>query len=145
MKKVKQLSVFVQNIPGRLAQITTDLAKAKINLRAISMADTTDFGILRLIVDNPEGGEKKLKDMEYTVSVTEVLAVGFDDTPGALANVLRVLAANGIGIEYMHAFVCNAESQACVIMKPTDMDKAIDVIDGDDHARLFSDDEIYTY
>lgn len=142
---VKQLSVFVQNIPGRLAEITTFLAEHNINLRAISMADTIDFGILRLIVDDPEHSAKLLQENNYTVSVTEVLAVGFDDTPGSLARALTLLAEEAISVDYAYAFVCDDNERACIILKPSDLSKATELIKGRNDVKLFSPEEIYNF
>ncbi|MEG0873963.1 MAG: ACT domain-containing protein [Clostridiales bacterium] len=142
---VKQLSVFVQNISGRLADITSFLAKNNVNLRAISMADTTDFGILRLIVDYPEESAELLKKHDYTVSVTEILAVEFPDIPGSLSQVLSMLNEEKIGIEYIYAFTCDIDGKACVILKPTDLDKAEKLLENHSDVRLFQPEEIYKF
>ncbi|MDO4542383.1 MAG: ACT domain-containing protein [Bacillota bacterium] len=142
---VKQLSVFVQNIPGRLAEVTTFLAEHNVNLRAISMADTTEFGILRLIVDDPEHSAKLMQENDYTVAITEVLAVGFDDTPGSLAKVLTLLAEESISVDYAYAFVCDDEERACIILKPTDLTRATELIKSQEDVRLFAPEEIYNF
>ncbi len=142
---VKQISVFVQNVPGRLAEITKLLAANSINLRAISMADTTDFGILRLIVDEPEKSVKLLKENDFTVSITEVLAVGFADKPGSLAKVLAILAEDDISVEYAYAFVCDDDSEACIILKTSDLVKATELLRDKDYVKLFAPEEIYNF
>ena len=102
---LKQLSIFVENKHGRLAEITGLLTKHEIDIRALSIADTTDYGILRLIVDKPDKAKKALQEEGFTVSLTNVIAVAIDDTPGALANVVKVLCDHEIGIEYVYAFL----------------------------------------
>ena len=102
---IKQISIFVENKAGRLAEITEAIAAAGIDIRALSIADTTDFGILRLIVDKPEAAALALKEAGLTVSITNVIAVGIDDTPGAFSVPMRVLADAGIDVEYMYAFI----------------------------------------
>lgn len=127
--KIKQLSIFVENKAGRLAEITNTLAEAKIDIRAISVADTTEFGILRLIVDDPERACEHLKKESVTVSLTEVIAVDITDTPGELAKAMTVLSDNGIAIEYVYAFFSRDRGKASVILKVDDSDRAIKVFD----------------
>ena len=122
---VKQLSVFLENKKGRLSDVTLALAQAGVNIRALSIADTTDFGILRLIVDDPEKACGALQDAGYAVSIREVLAIGITDRPGALADALRPLRDAGIVIEYMYAFLGKAGDKAMVILKVSDNDGAI--------------------
>ena len=100
---VKQLSVFVENKTGRLAEVMSLIAQAKINVQALSIADTADFGILRLIVDNAESAKELLKVQGLTVKVTEVLAVALEDKPGSLASTLCTLSDIGASIEYIYA------------------------------------------
>ena len=125
--KIKQLSIFVENKAGRLAKITNTLAEAKIDIRAISVADTTEFGILRLIVDDPERACEYLKKENITVSLTEVIAVGIDDTPGEFAKAMNVLADNEIAIEYVYAFISRDRGKAFVILRVDDNDRALNV------------------
>ena len=103
--KVEQISVFLENKAGRLAEVTRVLGEAGINIRALSLADTTDFGILRLIVDQYDKAREILKDKGFTVGKTEVVAVEVPDRPGGLGLVLQILAASGVNVEYMYAFV----------------------------------------
>ena len=114
---IKQLSVFVENQPGRLAEVTDVLSKNDIDIRALSIVDTTNFGILRLIVDHPARAESRLKEQGFTVSQTDVIGVGITDQPGGLAVALRILADEGITVEYMYAFVSKAEKTAFVILR----------------------------
>lgn len=114
---IRQLSVFVGNKAGTLAEITSVLADKSINLRALSLADTKDYGILRLIVDDPDNALAVLKNAGFTASITEVLAVLIDDRPGGLSKALQILAGNGYGIEYMYAFISKRSNEAVVVMK----------------------------
>ena len=121
---IKQISIFVENKAGRLAEITETIAGAGIDIRALSIADTTDFGILRLIVDKPEEAALTLKEAGLTVSITNVIAVGIDDTPGAFSVPMRVLADAGIDVEYMYAFISRDTKKAYVILRVADNDVA---------------------
>lgn len=125
---IKQLSIFVENKQGRLADITEILSKANANIRALSIADTTDFGILRLIVDTPESAALALKEAGITVSITNVIAVGIDDVPGAFARPMRILADSGIDVEYMYAFITRKSEKAYVILRVADNDSATKVL-----------------
>lgn len=115
--KVKQLSIFMENRAGRLAEVVRLLGEAKINIRALSLADTSDFGILRLIVNNVDQAVKVLRDSGHTVSLTDVVAVEVPDRPGGLASVLEPLRAAGVNVEYMYAFVEKATDKAVVIFR----------------------------
>ncbi|MFZ5988334.1 MAG: ACT domain-containing protein [Bacillota bacterium] len=125
---VKQISVFLENKSGRLAEVTKILGDNNIDISALSIADTTDFGILRLIVNDPEKAEKVLKENEFTVSSTSVIAIAVADKPGGLSKALSVLDGNSIGIEYMYAFVGKAADEALVILRVEDADKAVDTL-----------------
>lgn len=126
---IKQLSIFVENKKGRLADITEILSDVGANIRALSIADTTDFGILRLIVDDPEAAALALKDAGVTVSITNVIAVGIDDVPGAFARPMRILSDAGIDVEYMYAFITRKSEKAYVILRVADNDAAAKVLD----------------
>ena len=122
---VKQLSVFVENRPGRLSAITKLLGDANINIRAMSIADTKDFGILRLIVDDAEKALKVLKDEGCSVTITNVLVLRITDRPGGLAQAMNVLYKDNISVEYMYAAFINTESNtACLVLRVDDNDKA---------------------
>ncbi|MGE5405507.1 MAG: ACT domain-containing protein [Candidatus Saccharibacteria bacterium] len=122
---VKQISIFLENKAGRLASVTRVLGDSGINIRALSIADTSDFGILRLIVNDPEKAYKVLKDAGFTVSETDVIAVEVPDSPGGLAGVLDVMGNASINIEYLYAFIGKASEDALVIFKVENPDKAI--------------------
>lgn len=122
--KIVQISVFIENKPGRLSAVTGILADNDINIRAMSIADTSDFGILRLIVDKPDEAYAKLKEKGLTASITNVLSVRMPDKPGGLANVLKVLNENEINVEYMYAFVSKASDDALVVFKVENIEDA---------------------
>lgn len=125
---VKQISVFLENKSGRLAEVTRILGHNNINISALSIADTTDFGILRLIVNKPEDAERILKENEFTVSCTSVIAIAVQDEPGGLAVALDILDKEAIGIEYMYAFVGKTANEALVILRVESPDKAVEVL-----------------
>lgn len=122
---IKQLSVFVENKSGRLAEITATIAKAGIDIRALSIADTTDFGILRLVVDKPYEAEKTLKEAGLTVSLTDVIAVGIADKTGGVAETLSMVAESDVGVEYMYSFLSQNYQRAYLIMRVADNEKAL--------------------
>ncbi|WP_027364162.1 ACT domain-containing protein [Desulfotruncus alcoholivorax] len=126
--KVKQISVFLENKSGRLAQVTRVLGDNNINIRALSIADTTDFGILRLIVNNPDSAYRVLKEAGFTVSTTDVIAVEVKDDPGGLAKVLEILQNVHINIEYLYAFLQKATNAALVVFRVEQLDEAIKVL-----------------
>ncbi len=126
--KVKQISVFLENKSGRLAGVTKALGDADINIRALSIADTTDFGILRLIVSDPDRAVDILKKEEFTVSETEIIAVQVPDKPGGLAGILHLLNGFKINIEYMYAFVGKSGADAVVVFRVEDIDRAITLL-----------------
>lgn len=125
---VKQLSVFVENKPGRLAGVTDILAKSEIDIRALSVADTTDYGILRLIVSDPKKACEVLKESDYTVKLTDVIVVELDDEVGILAKTLSLLDSNGISVEYLYAFIGRDKGKAFIIIRVEDNDKAVEVL-----------------
>lgn len=121
---IKQISIFVENKQGRLADITKILADNQVDIRALSIADTTDYGILRLIVNRPEKAIEVLKAAGMTVSITNVLAVGILDEPGGFANAISVLSDAGMGVEYAYAFITPADGQAYVILRVDNNERA---------------------
>lgn len=125
---VKQISIFLENKSGRLSEVTRTLGENDIDISALSIADTTDFGILRLIVNDPEKAEQILKTEGFTVRSTSVIAIGVQDKPGGLAKALNVLDREQIGIEYMYAFVSKSEDEALVILKVSEPEKAVDTL-----------------
>ncbi len=139
---IKQISVFVENKPGRLNEVIKSLAKADVDIRALSLADTTDFGILRLIVNKPDVAAKALKDEGFMVSLTDVIAIGVSDTPGGLSSALDILTSNGIGVEYMYAFIGRDNANAMVIFRVENIADATKVLN-DNKIRIIKSDEIY--
>ena len=125
---LSQLSVFVENQPGRLWEITNTLAGHGIDIRALSIADTTDFGILRLIVSRPAQAEQVLREQGFTVSQTQVLGIGIQDQPGGLSSALLVLKEAGIEVEYMYAFVSKADETAFVILRVEPIARAAEIL-----------------
>jgi len=126
--KVEQLSIFLENKPGGLEQVTRILKDAEINIRTLSLADTTDFGILRLIVNDVDAAALVLKTQGLRVSRTTVVAVEVPDRPGGLHGILEVLSRNGINIEYLYAFVEKSGRNAVIIFRFDDPDTAIEVL-----------------
>ena len=123
--QIQQLSVFIENKPGRMAEVTEVLAEANIDIRAISVADTRDFGILRVIVDRPKEAVEALKAHGMTVTLTKVIAVGIDDKPGAFSKAVRLLSDEGFDVEYMYAFISRDKGKAFVILRVLETDKAV--------------------
>lgn len=117
---IKQLTVFVENKQGAVVSITDTLSKHNINLRALSIAETQDFGILRLIVDDEGTAEKILTEEGYLIKITEVVGVKISDKPGKLSEALRVLDENKINIEYLYAFMARTEKHAYVVIRVED-------------------------
>ncbi len=117
---IKQLSIFVENKVGRLQNIVNALGENDVNISALSIADTTDFGILRIIVDNPDKAKLVLKGMGVISKTTDVVAVYIDDRSGGLAAVLDLVSNAGIGIEYMYAFLGRREGKALMVLKADD-------------------------
>ena len=128
--KVEQISIFLENKSGRLAEVTGVLSKAGINIRALSLADTADFGVLRLIVDKTDRAKETLKQNGFAVSKTEVIGVEVPDRPGGLSQILAVLHAAGINVEYMYAFVQRSGDNAIIIFRFDELDKAIGALVG---------------
>ena len=117
---LKQLTVFVENKQGTLVDITDTLAGHGINLRALSIADTQDFGLLRLIVNDNEAAATALSEKGYVLKVTEVIGVKIGDQPGKLSKALSVLAEAGVNVEYLYAFMARTAKHAYVVIRPTD-------------------------
>lgn len=125
---VKQLSVFVENKPGKLSAVTRLLADNDIDIRAFSVADSRDFGILRLIVNDPDKASQVLKEAEVTISVTNVIAVCIGDRPGGLAEAVDCLYKANISVEYMYAFVEKSGDDAFAILRVENNDKALEAL-----------------
>jgi hypothetical protein len=126
--KVEQISIFLENKPGALENVTRLLKEANINIRTLSLADTSDFGILRLIVNDVNKTIKVLSDNGLRVSKTTVVAVEVPDRPGGLHSILEVLAKNNINVEYLYAFVEKSGENAVIIFRFDSPDSAVDVL-----------------
>jgi hypothetical protein len=126
--QVEQISIFIENKSGRLAEVTRVLGSQGINIRALSLADTSDFGILRLIVDKTDRAKAALKESGFTVSKTEVIAVEVPDQPGGLAGILKILDDARVNVEYMYAFVERCGGNAVIIFRFDDLESAIRVL-----------------
>ena len=123
--KVKQISVFLENKIGRLAEITSLLGQSGINIRALAIADTAEFGILRMIVDKPEEALKGLKEKGFAAKQTDVIVVKVPDKPGGLARILEILKESAFNVEYLYAFVKKSGEDAFVVFRIENIDEAI--------------------
>ena len=126
--KVEQISIFIENKSGRLAEVTRTLGEAGVNIRALSLADTSDFGILRLIVDRTDLAKSALKEKGFTVNKTEVVAVEVPDRPLGLYSILEVLDQSEVNVEYMYAFVERCGENAVIIFRFDNPEEAIRVL-----------------
>lgn len=126
--KVEQISIFLENRAGRLTDVTRVLSEAQVNIRALSLADTSDFGILRLIVTDHERAKEALKEHGFTVGRTSVVAVEVDDRPGGLHYILELLSNSKINVEYMYAFVQQSGKNAVLIFRFDRTDQAIEIL-----------------
>lgn len=125
---LKQVSVFIENTYGRLCAIIKTLADNSIDIRALSMADTTDYGVLRMMVDDPEKAVDVLRNAGFTASTTEVIGVSISDRPGGLYATLDTLAQSGISVEYMYAFTEAEPGFAYVVLRIEDTEKAEQIL-----------------
>jgi len=139
---IKQISIFLENKQGRLAEVTRTLGENNIDIRALSLADTTDFGVLRLIVSNPERARQVLNENGFAVSINDVIAIEVEDKPGGLAKVLAILDRKGISIEYMYAFVNSKPNTAMVIFRVEEPAKALEILKSED-INIKSPDDVY--
>jgi hypothetical protein len=126
--KAEQISIFIENKSGRLAEVTGALGEAEINIRALSLADMSDFGILRLIVNDVERAKRILKEKGFTVSKTEVVAIEVADRPGGLSELLQALDREKINVEYMYAFVERCGGNAVIVFRFDETEKAIECL-----------------
>ena len=127
--KIKQISIFLENTAGRIADVTKVLKDNGVNLRAIMIADTADFGILRIITDDSQKALEVLTNARYTTRTTDVLGVLIKDEVGALYNVMSLFQTNGINIEYLYASLEKTDNTAVVIFKVEDVEKGLKVIE----------------
>lgn len=125
---ITQLSVFVENKFGRLSEILNELSKHNINIRALSMADTSEFGILRMIVDDEQKASKVLKESGVIVKTSPVISIALDDTPGCLAKIVEKLKNGGVSIEYTYAFLGREHNSAHVVLRVDNTEKAEEIL-----------------
>ena len=138
--KVEQLSIFLENKVGRLAEVSTILAQAGINIKALSLADTSEFGILRLIVDKSDEAQAALKGKGITVGRTSVVAVEVSHTPGGLNNILQILEKRGVNVEYMYGFPYQS-AEAIIVFRFDRTELAVEILQ-QNNIRIFTSEEI---
>ncbi|MFU8769715.1 MAG: ACT domain-containing protein [Desulfotignum sp.] len=137
----EQISIFIENKEGRLAEVTAILRDVGVNIRALSLADTTDFGVLRLIVNDNDKAEQALRDEGFTVGRTKVLAVEVADEPGGLNKVLDPLWMQNVNVEYMYAFANPQCKNAIMVFRFDDHEKALQIL-GEHQIKVISAEEI---
>lgn len=128
MKTIKQVSIFIENTKGRLAQVCELLGNNKINIKALTIAESPEFGILRVVLDDTETATRILKENGFIATIASVVAVEVSDTPGGLAKALKILANNDINLEYMYGFVEKASDKALMVLKFDNSEKAIEIL-----------------
>ncbi len=128
MVAIKQISIFAENKPGRMARVAKTLADAGVNIRALTIAEAGDFGVIRMVVDDAESGYKALHDDGFTVSETDVLAVEIKDVPGGLYEIANTLGMNNINVDYAYAFVTAKAERAMLILRVDDIQRATEVL-----------------
>ena len=139
---VEQISVFVENKQGKLQEVLDVVGGAGVDLRAMSLADTADFGILRIIADDPKNARRLITEAGFVSSITPVLAVAVPDTPGGLASVTRILTEGGISIEYLYVFITHESDTASVIIRADDNEKAAALLEANG-VRQLKKEEVY--
>lgn len=139
---VKQINVFIENEPGRLAEVTAALSEAKIDIRAIYVTDSTTYGMLRMIVDQPDEAKIVLMSKGFTVSISHVIAVSLKDVPGTLDKVLRLLSDNNIQLEYLYAYVGRLSTEAVVVLRVDDRTKTMEIFEAN-KIPVIDDKEVY--
>jgi len=139
--KIKQISVFIENKEGRLYEVSKTLTDNNINLRALSLAETSDFGILRLIVDKPDEALQILKSNDFTVGLTNVVAVEVPDQTGGLASVLAIMEKADINVEYMYAFVEKSSNNAVLIFRFDNLEEVLHTLQ-EKGLKMLSEDEV---
>jgi len=138
---IKQLSIFLENKKGRFTEVTTILGEAGINMTAFTVAENSDFGIVRLLVSDPEKARNTLREHKYAVSITDVLCLQMPNEPGALSKVMKIITQADISIEYMYAF--SIGNGAVVVIRPDNLEKTLSVLSENKvellaHSELFS-------
>lgn len=137
--KIEQIAVFLENKAGRLADIATTLGEIGVNIKAMSLADTSNFGIVRLIVDDTERARAVLKERGFTVRSTEVIASKIDDKPGELGRLLKLVEGAGLNVEYIYGLTDSAKDSAILIMRLDDLNRGIQVLRQNNVTLLDSD------
>ena len=130
--KIKQLSIFLQNRMGSLSKPLEVLSDAGVNIRAMCMADTSEFGILRLVVDDPEKGKEALEENNFLVKITDIIGVEMNDAPGGLTTVLKIIKENEIDLEYLYAFSHDKAEKAILLLHADDLDNLINALKSND-------------
>lgn len=128
MNTISQMSIFIENTKGRLAEVCELLGNNNINIKALTIAESPEFGILRVVLNDTETAKKVLKENGFIATIAPVIAVEVSDTPGGLAKALRVLADNNINLEYMYGFVEKASEKALMVLKFDNVEKAVEVL-----------------
>ena len=141
--RAEQISVFLENKAGRLAEVTGILSEANVNIRALALADTSDFGVLRLIVNDNDKAIAALKSQGFTVGKTDVAAVEVEDKPGGLHRILDILNKAGINVEYMYAFVTQGENNAIMIFRFDNIDEAFKLLE-ENNVKVINGSKVYT-
>jgi len=141
--RAEQISVFLENKAGRLAEVTGILAEAGVNIRALALADTSDFGVLRLIVNDNEKAKTALKNRGFTVGRTDVVAVEVEDRPGGLYRILDILHKAKINVEYMYAFVNQSGNNAVMIFRFDNIDEAVRILQ-ENNVTVINGSQVYT-
>ena len=126
--KLKQISIFIENVPARLLEVTQALGEAGINLRALNLVDITEFGVLRLLVSDVAKARRIMMEKQMPARVDEVVAVEIEDIPGSLSRVLKPLLDAGVNVTYMYAFIGFSSGKAVMIFQFSDNDKAIEIL-----------------
>ena len=141
--RAEQISVFLENKAGRLAEVTAILAETGVNIRALALADTSDFGVLRLIVSDNDKAITALKNQGFTVGKTDVVAVEVEDRPGGLHRILDVLHQAGVNVEYMYAFVTQSGNNAIMIFRFDNIDEAVRLLK-EHKVKVINGSQVYT-
>ena len=141
---IKQISIFVENKPGRISEIISLLGENNIDISALSLADTTNYGILRMIVSNPDKAQKLLEQNGITVKINSVIGIAVKNAPGGLATALTVLTSAGITIEYIYAFVGKSDKGALVVLRTDNKEKAAEILQSA-NITILSENDVYKY
>lgn len=139
--KVKQVSVFMENTPGRLAEVTKALGDAKVNILALTIAETGEFGVVRMIVDDWQNAVDVLRKKDFTTATTEVLAVEIPNVPGSLGKIIEAFYKKKINIEYVYAFVEHSRDNALIVMRFENPDQALKVLK-ENNVKVLSNEEV---